>query len=199
MKRLVSSPLVVALLLLLAVALAGCRGDEGTAPGAGDASAASPAAAEETTASPGGTTASAEGVAGQTLWGEIPQPRLPTGRVTIAASGGEAVVVEAEIADGNRERFRGLMARERLREGEGMLFVFGDERPRNFTMRNTLVPLSIAYISAEGRIVSIVDMEPLTAGPYPSGEPARYALEVPQGFFTERGVEVGDAVELPGA
>jgi len=122
---------------------------------------------------------------------------LETAPVTIAASGGEEVVVEAEIADENRERFRGLMAREELAPGEGMLFVFGGESPRNFTMRNTLVPLSIAYISAEGRIVSIVDMEPLTAGPYPSGEPAQYALEVPQGFFAERGVEVGDTVELP--
>jgi uncharacterized membrane protein (UPF0127 family) len=65
-------------------------------------------------------------------------------------------------------------------------------------MRNTLVPLSIAFISSDGRIVSIVDMQPLTAGPYPSDKPAQYALEVPQGFFARQGVKVGDRVELPG-
>lgn len=61
-----------------------------------------------------------------------------------------------------------------------------------------MIPLSIAYIDAEGRIVDIQDMQPLDETPRPSAEPTQYALEVNQGFFEERGVTVGDMVELPG-
>ena len=66
-------------------------------------------------------------------------------------------------------------------------------------MRNTLIPLSIAYIDSEGRIVDIQDMKALDDDPphYVSAKPARYALEVNKGFFDERGVEVGDRTELP--
>jgi uncharacterized protein len=80
-----------------------------------------------------------------------------------------------------------------------MLFVFPDEEVRSFWMRNTLIPLSIAYIDSEGRIVDIQDMKPLDDEEphYVSAEPARYALEVNKGFFDERGVEVGDRAELP--
>ena len=80
-----------------------------------------------------------------------------------------------------------------------MLFVYADEEARSFWMKNTLIPLSIAYIDSEGRIVDIQDMNPLDDEPphYVSAEPARYALEVNQGFFEERGVKVGDKAELP--
>ena len=125
---------------------------------------------------------------------------LPTTTVTIVPSGGgEPVEVRAEIADDGPERRRGLMERTALAEDAGMLFVFGRERQLSFWMRNTLIPLSIAYIDAEGRIVDIVDMEPLDETSHLSAEPSKYALEVNQGFFDERGVEVGDTVEgLPG-
>jgi uncharacterized membrane protein (UPF0127 family) len=89
------------------------------------------------------------------------------------------------------------MGRTELELHAGMLFVFGRERDLSFWMRNTLIPLSIAYISADGRIVDIQDMEPLDETSHPSAEPAKYALEVNQGFFAERGVEVGDEVEIP--
>jgi hypothetical protein len=91
------------------------------------------------------------------------------------------------------------MGRTELAQDAGMLFVFGWERNLSFWMRNTLIPLSIAYIAADGRIVDIQDMEPLDdePPPYASAEPAKYALEVNQGFFAERGVEVGDTVEIP--
>jgi uncharacterized membrane protein (UPF0127 family) len=119
--------------------------------------------------------------------------------VTIDASGGEEVEVRVEIADTDPERQRGLMGRTALPEDQGMLFVFGGEQELSFWMRNTLIPLSIAYIDSEGRIVDIQDMEPLDDDPphYVSAEPARYALEVNQGFFEERGIEVGDRAELP--
>ncbi|MDP8952997.1 MAG: DUF192 domain-containing protein [Actinomycetota bacterium] len=117
--------------------------------------------------------------------------------VAITASGGEGVEVEAEIADDETERQKGLMERTELAENAGMLFVYEREQPLSFWMRNTTIPLSIAYIDAEGRIVDIQDMQPLDETPRPSAEPARYALEVNQGFFEKRGVKVGDEVEVP--
>lgn len=117
--------------------------------------------------------------------------------VAIDASGGERVEVEVEIADSDAERQRGLMERTELAENAGMLFVFDREQPLSFWMKNTLIPLSIAYIDAEGRIVDIQDMQPLDETSHPSAEPAMYALEVNQGFFDEHGVEVRDRVELP--
>ena len=122
-----------------------------------------------------------------------------TTTVTIVPSGGAAPVeVDAEVADDRAERARGLMERTALAEDAGMLFVFKRERQLSFWMKNTLIPLSIAYIAADGRIVDIEDMEPLDdETKHPSAEPAQYALEVNQGFFEERGIEVGDIVESP--
>ena len=91
------------------------------------------------------------------------------------------------------------MNRTSLGEDRGMLFVFDEETTLSFWMKNTLIPLSVAYIDSEGRIVDIQKMEPLDDEPpnYVSAEPAQYALEVNQGFFEERGVEVGNTIELP--
>lgn len=117
--------------------------------------------------------------------------------VTIDASGGEPVEVRVEIADDDAERARGLMERTELAEERGMLFVFDEEETRSFWMKDTLIPLSIAYIDADGRIVDIQNMKPLDTTTHPSAEPAQYALEVNKGFFAERGVEVGDRAKLP--
>lgn len=118
---------------------------------------------------------------------------------TVTTSAGERVPVEVDIADTDAERQTGLMGQNVLPENAGMLFVFEGEQTLSFWMRDTLIPLSIAYIDAEGRIVDIQDMQPLDDVPphYVSAEPAQYALEVNQGFFEERGVVVGDTVELP--
>jgi uncharacterized membrane protein (UPF0127 family) len=78
-----------------------------------------------------------------------------------------------------------------------MLFVYDHEQVLSFWMKDTLIPLSIAYIDVEGRIVDIQDMQPLDETSHPSAKPAQYALEVNQGFFEGRGVMVGDMVELP--
>ena len=117
--------------------------------------------------------------------------------ITIVGANGERTEVEVEIADDTAEQRRGLMERTELAENAGMLFVFDREEPRSFWMRNTLVPLSIAYIASDGRIVDIQDMQPLDETSHPSAEPAQYALEVNQGFFAERGIEVGNVVEIP--
>ena len=120
-------------------------------------------------------------------------------RTVTIDSGEDEVEVQVEIADSLDEQTRGLMHRTALTEDRGMLFVYADEEARSFWMKNTLIPLSIAYIDSEGRIVDIQDMNPLDDEPphYVSAEPARYALEVNQGFFEERGVKVGDKAELP--
>ena len=121
---------------------------------------------------------------------------LPTTTVTLVPSdGAEAVEVEVEIADDDAERARGLMERTTLAENAGMLFVYRRETLRTYHMRNTLIPLSIAHIDADGRIVDIQDMEPLNATSYPAAERSQYSLEVNQGFFAERGIKVGDRVE----
>ena len=123
--------------------------------------------------------------------------QLPT--LTIINSLGERVPVQVEIADTPEERQTGLMGRTALAEDAGMLFVFDEEQTLSFWMRDTLIPLSIAFMDAEGRIVDIQDMKALDDRPphYTSAEPARYALEVNVGFFEERGVEVGDRAKLP--
>lgn len=119
--------------------------------------------------------------------------------VVINASGGKKVEVRVEVADNLAEQEKGLMYRTALGEDRGMLFIYPDERPLSYWMRNTLIPLSIAYIDSKGRITDILDMKPLddTAPHYNSSEPAQYALEVNQGFFDERGVKVGDHADLP--
>lgn len=129
---------------------------------------------------------------------------LPT--LTINTSDSNEVKVHVEIADDSAERAQGLMYRTELGEDKGMLFIFNEESIRSFWMKNTLIPLSIAFIDSEGRIVDIQKIEPVGREQtvsdvelprYVSAEPAKYALEVNQGFFEERGVEVGDMVDLP--
>jgi uncharacterized protein len=119
--------------------------------------------------------------------------------LVIDASGGEKVEVRVEVADNVFERARGLMYRKALGVNRGMLFVYPEEQRLSFWMKNTLIPLSIAYIDSKRRIVDIQDMKPLDDEPpsYVSADPAQYALEVNQGFFEKRGVKVGDRVELP--
>lgn len=117
--------------------------------------------------------------------------------LTINASGGETVKLRVEIADNDAERQRGLMERTALGEDRGMLFVFDAEATRSFWMKNTLIPLSVAYLDSEGQIIDIQDMQPLDETSHPSAEPAKYALEVNQGYYEEHGVEVGDIAELP--
>ena len=131
--------------------------------------------------------------------GATSAPASDLRNLTIETSGSEEVEVRVEVADTDPERARGLMGRTALAEDRGMLFVFEEEQELSFWMKDTLIPLSIAYMDSEGHIVDIQDMKALDDDPphYASAEPARYALEVNKGFFEERGVEVGDRAELP--
>ncbi len=118
--------------------------------------------------------------------------------VTIDSSGGK-VELRVEIADDPAEQTRGLMGRTALGEDRGMLFVYPDEEVLSFWMKNTLIPLSIAFIASDGTIVDLQDMKPLDDDPphYVSAEPARYALEVNKGYFEKHGIKVGDRADLP--
>lgn len=115
-------------------------------------------------------------------------------RVTTLRVGGNEVTVE--VAESDAERQRGLMGRDSLPEGHGMLFVYSRPQTLSFWMRNTDIPLSIAYISQDGVIVDIQRMEPHTQEQHPSREPAMYALEMNQGWFEQHGVTVGDRVQF---
>lgn len=168
---------IVALLFASLLLIAGCGREEAEAPSEdGPATTASTEPPPEVTAA---------------------QPGTPEATLVIINSFGERVPVRVEIANTPAERERGLMERTELAEDAGMIFVFDREQILRFWMKNTLIPLSIAYIDSVGRIVDIQDMQPLDENTYPSAEPAQYALEVNQGFFEERGIEVGNEVVLP--
>tara|TARA_B100001093_G_scaffold478041_1_gene505875 strand:+ start:142 stop:588 length:447 start_codon:yes stop_codon:yes gene_type:complete len=118
-----------------------------------------------------------------------PQKDLPTVVLTVGT-----VDVVAEVADDPSKRAFGLMFRDALAPDAGMVFVYPSPRPLSFWMRNTCLPLSIAYLDASGRIVSIADMTPLAEQGVPSGSSAQYALEMEQGWFARKGVSVGDSI-----
>lgn len=101
-----------------------------------------------------------------------------------------------EVARTPEERAIGLMGRTKLGKDEGMLFVFEEEGYHSFWMKDTLLPLSIAFIDKEGRIVWIVDMKPLTVTSHTPPKPILYALEMTQGWFKKNGVKVGDFVRF---
>ena len=125
--------------------------------------------------------------------------RLRTAELVIErAAGAGRVSVTAELARTNEERERGLMNRKRVADGEGMLFIFDRDELVSFWMQNTYVPLSIAFISSDGRITEIRDMRPLDETSVRSNYSVRYALEVPQGWFSSAGVKPGDLVLLDG-
>jgi len=102
--------------------------------------------------------------------------------------------LKAEIAADANTRTVGLMNRFSLKPDHGMLFVFAQSEPLAFWMKNTFVPLSIAYIDSKGVIVNIMDMKPQDESTHPSAGPAMFALEMKQGWFKERGIVAGDKI-----
>lgn len=106
-------------------------------------------------------------------------------------------VLEVEVARSEEERARGLMGRKSLAPKKGMLFVFDRDKKLSFWMKNTSIPLSIAFISKEGVIKEIRDMEPYSLNPVVSAYSVRYALEVNQGEFLELGIRRGDKITFP--
>ncbi len=119
------------------------------------------------------------------------QPVLPS--VTLRIN---SVALQAELAGNGQQRFMGLSFRQLLADNSGMLFVYEREQPLVFTMRNTLLPLSIAFISAD---FVINEIQLMNVGPdqlFPSRIPARYALEVNQGWFAQHGIKPGMQIRM---
>ena len=136
-------------------------------------------------------------------WGQATK-EMQTLALAIHSEGGPHRL-DVEVAETSSQRQRGLMGRESLPEAQGMLFRFENEQSVNnaFWMYKTLIPLDIAFIDANGRIVAINTMPPCeSTSPsdcpsYPPGTAYHSALEVNGGYFAERGIKVGDCVSIP--
>jgi uncharacterized membrane protein (UPF0127 family) len=122
--------------------------------------------------------------------------KLKTAALGIERSGAAPVSITVELARTETEQARGFMHRKQVPDGEGMLFVFERDRILSFWMKDTLVPLSIAFIASDGRIIDIKDMEALDTATVSSSRSVRYALEVPRGWFKRAGISEGDIVKI---
>lgn len=126
-------------------------------------------------------------------------PPLPKAQVILEDAFGGKHLVEVEVAADEPSRTRGMMWRTSLDPGKGMLFVFGTERVQSFWMRNTLIPLDMLFINAEGVVVGIVhDAAPRTLTSRSVGIPSKYVLEVPGGWAERHGIREGSRVEFRG-
>ena len=128
-----------------------------------------------------------------TAWSQqAPQLDLP--RVTLSAG---MHLIHAQVAADDQQRAVGLMFRKEMPSNDGMLFVF--ERPASqcFWMRNTLLPLTAAFIADDGTIVNLADMQPQTDKSHCSARPVRYVLEMNQGWFAKRGIKAGARLAGP--
>jgi len=99
--------------------------------------------------------------------------------------------IEAEVAASDQNRQVSLMNRQAMPQQHGMLFVFTQNNTHCMWMRNTLIPLSVAFIDDEGYIINIEDMQPQTEDNHCARQPARYALEMNLGWFAQRGIKPG--------
>lgn len=120
------------------------------------------------------------------------QKRKPL-KITLSINGRPLYV---EVARTEAQRRKGLMNRDNLVWNEGMLFVFEEERLLSFWMKNTKIPLAIAFIDKDGKVTDIFDMEPYSLESITSTGMCRFALEVNRGFFNESGLSAGDIIDL---
>ncbi|RMG10430.1 MAG: DUF192 domain-containing protein [Deltaproteobacteria bacterium] len=119
----------------------------------------------------------------------------PQGTVVLHTRDGRTHRVRVELALTGDEKARGLMHRESLPEGRGMLFIFPDEEVRTFWMKNTLIPLDMIFIRKDGTVAGIVhSAEPLTTTPRTVGKASKYVLEVPGGTCRAGGIDTGTTV-----
>ena len=99
--------------------------------------------------------------------------------------------IRAEVVADYAARARGLMHRQTLPQNAGMLFIFDDHAIHCMWMKNTLIPLSVAFIDDRGAIVNIADMEPHSEASHCAAQPVKYALEMNRGWFAARGIKPG--------
>ena len=117
------------------------------------------------------------------------QPELPAVDLTVGMHR-----IRAEVAADMGSRMQGLMFRKSMPVGAGMVFVFDEVATHCMWMKNTYLPLSVAFIDEAGAIVNIADMKPQTEDSHCASRPARYALEMNQGWFAQRGIKAGAKV-----
>jgi uncharacterized protein len=120
-----------------------------------------------------------------------PRQDQPQNLPTVTLRAGFHNVV-AQVARTNEQRQIGLMFRASMPVNEGMLFVFDEPSPQCFWMKNTLLPLAIAFVSDDGTIVNIDEMKPQTLNSHCSTKPVRYVLEMNTGWFAKKGLKAGD-------
>jgi uncharacterized membrane protein (UPF0127 family) len=121
-----------------------------------------------------------------------PQMNLP--RVKLSAG---MHVIDAQVASTPDERATGLMHRKEMPQHEGMLFVFESPSQQCFWMKNTLLPLSVAFVADDGTIVNVDEMKPQTLDSHCSARPVRYVLEMNTGWFSKKGLKAGQKLSGP--
>lgn len=114
------------------------------------------------------------------------QPALPAADLTVGMHR-----VRAEVANDMGSRMQGLMFRKSMGQNSGMVFVFEENATHCMWMKNTLIPLSVAFIDQSGAIINIADMQPHSEQSHCAARPARYALEMNKGWFAQRGIKPG--------
>ena len=115
-------------------------------------------------------------------------PQTDLARVKLSAG---IHVIDAQVAATPEQRSTGLMFRQNMPQSEGMLFVFEQAAPQCFWMKNTLLPLTAAFVADDGTIVNLADMKPQTTESHCSTQPVRYVLEMNQGWFSKKGIRAG--------
>ena len=131
-------------------------------------------------------------VAGPAWSQEGPQLQLP--RVTLSAG---MHLIQAQVAATPQERAVGLMHRKEMPANEGMLFAFEQPSEQCFWMKNTLLPLTAAFVADDGTIVNLADMQPQSLASHCSTKPVRYVLEMNKGWFDKRGLKAGAKLSGP--
>ncbi|TXT40747.1 MAG: hypothetical protein FD135_932 [Comamonadaceae bacterium] len=121
-----------------------------------------------------------------------PQTNLPRTKITAGM-----YVIDTQVAATAEQRSTGLMFRPQMPQGEGMLFVFDFPSEQCFWMKNTLLPLTAAFVADDGTIVNLADMKPLTTESHCSSKPVRFVLEMNQGWFAQKGIKAGFKLRGP--
>ncbi|MEB2309963.1 MAG: DUF192 domain-containing protein [Candidatus Brocadiaceae bacterium] len=125
------------------------------------------------------------------IWGDG-QKRNKVMPISVAG-----IALEVELATTPEDQILGLMYRDHLGDNEGMLFIFPTEKELSFWMKDTHIPLSLAFIKEDGRIVQIESMKPYSLDTHVSREKVKYALEMKEGWFTMHKVKEGDRIKIP--
>ena len=129
------------------------------------------------------------GVAAAAVTANVVFAQLPTMELSSGIH-----LIRAELAHTFETRAQGLMYRRSLGPNEGMFFVFPRAEVQCMWMKNTLIPLSVAFIDEKGKIISISDMQPQTENPHCAAAPAKFALEMTLGWFSARGIKAGASI-----